>query len=370
MGVGQPPLARVVTPRASFWADRQVLVTGHTGFKGTWLSLWLTEMGARVHGYSLDPVDGPTVFDATGVADLLDSDTRSDLRDRSTVGETVDAVRPEIVFHLAAQPLVSAGYQLPSETWATNVMGSVHILEAVRHQPSVRVVVIITTDKVYEDLGTGVSHLESDRLGGHDPYSSSKAAAELVAASYRQSFWASGDGADVCLGTARAGNVIGGGDWGVDRLVPDCLRAFEAGEPAMIRSPDSVRPWQHVLEPLSGYLILAEYLARDGGNEYTSAWNFGPDQTSEVTVNEMAEMVARAWGDGAEVLHDAGSGRIHETKTLRLNSDKAGEVLGWSPRWNLAEAVSRTVDWHLGFADGTDPRMLCLKHIAEYSGSC
>jgi CDP-glucose 4,6-dehydratase len=370
VGVGQPPLARMVIPRASFWADRKVLVTGHTGFKGAWLSLWLTEMGARVHGYSLDTVDGPTVFDAAGVADLLVSDTRSDLRDRSAVRETVDAVGPEIVLHLAAQPLVSVGYQLPSETWATNVMGSVHILEAVRNQPSVRVVVVITTDKVYEDLGTGVSHLESDRLGGHDPYSSSKAAAELVAASYRQSFWASDDGADVCLGTARAGNVIGGGDWGVDRLVPDCLRAFRADKPAMIRSPGSVRPWQHVLEPLSGYLVLAEYLARDGGNEYASAWNFGPDQTSEVTVKEMAEMLARTWGGGAEVLYDAGSGRVHERKTLRLNSDKAGKVLGWSPRWNLAEAVSRTVDWHREFADGADPRTLCLEHIAEYSGSC
>lgn len=370
MGVWQSPLARVVAPRASFWADRQVLVTGHTGFKGAWLSLWLTEMGARVHGFSLDPVDGPTIFDAACVADLLESDTRADLRDKSAVRETVEAVEPEIVLHLAAQPLVSAGYLLPSETWATNVMGTVHVLEAVRQQPSVRAVVVITTDKVYEDRGIGASHLESDRLGGHDPYSSSKAAVELVAASYRQSYWVSGDDADVCVGTARAGNVIGGGDWGVDRLVPDCLRAFEAGRPSVIRSPDSVRPWQHVLEPLSGYLVLAECLAGDGGNDYASAWNFGPDQTSDATVSEVAEMVARAWGDGAEVLHDAGSGRIHETKTLRLNSDKAGGVLGWSPRWDLAEAVSRTVDWHIGFADGEDPRTLCLDHIAEYLGSC
>jgi CDP-glucose 4,6-dehydratase len=370
VGVGEPPLARVVTPRASFWADRQVLVTGHTGFKGAWLSLWLTEMGAHVHGYSLDPVDGPTVFDAGGVVDFLDSDTRADLRDQSAVRETVDAVRPEIVFHLAAQPLVSAGYQLPSETWATNVMGTVHVLEAVRHQPSVRAVVVITTDKVYADHGIGVSHLESNRLGGHDPYSSSKAAVELVAASYRQSFWAADDGCDVRLGTARAGNVIGGGDWGIDRLIPDCIRAFETGKPCVIRSPDSVRPWQHVLEPLSGYLVLAERLARDGGNEYASAWNFGPNQTSEVTVKQVAEMVALAWGGGAEVLQDPASGHIHETKTLRLNSDKAGEVLGWSPRWNLAKAVGRTVDWHLRIADGADARMLCLDHIAEYSGSC
>lgn len=363
-------MARVVTPRASFWGDRQVLVTGHTGFKGAWLSLWLTEMGAHVHGYSLDPVDGPTVFDSAGVVDLLDSDTRADLRDQSAVQETVDAVRPEIVLHLAAQPLVSAGYRLPSETWATNVMGTVHLLEAVRQQPSVRAVVVITTDKVYEDHGTGVSHLESNRLGGHDPYSSSKSAVELLAASYRQSFWSTGDADDVCLGTARAGNVIGGGDWGIDRLVPDCLRAFEAGKPSMIRSPDSVRPWQHVLEPLSGYLVLAERLANDGGNEYASAWNFGPDQASEVTVKKVAEMVALAWGDGAEVLQDAGSGHIHETKTLQLNSNKAREVLGWSPRWNLAEAVDRTVDWHLRIADGADARMLCLDHIADYSGSC
>ena len=370
MGIGEPSLARVVTPQASFWADRQVLVTGHTGFKGAWLSLWLTEMGAHVHGFSLDPVDGPTVFDVAGVVDLLGSDTRSDLRDQSAVQEIVDVVRPEIVLHLAAQPLVSAGYRLPSETWATNVMGTVHLLEAIRQQSSVRAVVVTTTDKVYEDYGTGVSHIESNRLGGHDPYSSSKSAVELLATSYRQSFWSTGDVDDVCLGTARAGNVIGGGDWGIDRLVPDCLRAFEAGKPSMIRSPDSVRPWQHVLEPLSGYLVLAERLANDGGNEYASAWNFGPDQASEVTVKKVAEMVALAWGDGAEVLQDPGSGHIHETKTLQLNSNKAREVLGWAPRWNLSKAVDRTVDWHLKIADGADARMLCLDHIADYSGSC
>jgi CDP-glucose 4,6-dehydratase len=358
-----------VTPRPSFWVDRSVLVTGHTGFKGGWLSVWLADLGARVHGYSMDPVDGQTVFKAARVAESLASDTRADLRDPLAVRAAVEVAAPEIVFHLAAQPLVSVGYRSPIETWSTNVLGSVHLLEAVRRQSSVRAVLVVTTDKVYEDLDQDVPHLEADRLGGHDPYSSSKAAVELFVDSYRRSFWSSASDGDVRLGTARAGNVIGGGDWGVDRLVPDCLRAFGAGRPAIIRSPLAVRPWQHVLEPLSGYLVLAEGLAGDDGQKLASSWNFGPDHSDDATVDEVAEMLAVAWGDDAEVLHDTDSGWMHEMATLRLDSSKARSVLGWSPRWNLREAVEQTVAWHRAWSAGADLRALCLDQIADYSGS-
>lgn len=356
-------------PRPSFWVDRSVLVTGHTGFKGGWLSVWLANLGACVHGYSLDPVDGQTVFKSARVAESLASDTRADLRDPVAVRSVVEVTAPEIVFHLAAQPLVSVGYRSPVETWSTNVLGSVHLLEAVRLQPSVRAVLVVTTDKVYEDLGQEVSHVESDRLGGHDPYSSSKAAVELLVDSYRRSFWASDSDGDVHLGTARAGNVIGGGDWGVDRLVPDCLRAFGAGRPAIVRSPLAVRPWQHVLEPLSGYLELAEGLAGDDGKNLAASWNFGPDHRDAATVDEVAKMVAVAWGDDAEVVHDTDTDWMHEMATLRLDSGRARTVLGWLPRWDVREAVERTVTWHRAWSAGADLRALCLDQIADYTRS-
>jgi CDP-glucose 4,6-dehydratase len=361
-------VASVVTPQVSFWAGRSVLVTGHTGFKGAWLSLWLAEMGAEVHGFSLDPTEGQTVFHAADVASSLASDARADLRDQSAVEVALETAAPEIVFHLAAQPLVSAGYQSPSVTWMTNVQGSVHLLESVRRQPSVCAVVVVTTDKVYEDLGQGAAHSESDRLGGHDPYSSSKAAVELLVDSYRKSFWNSVGGTDVRLATARAGNVIGGGDWGVDRLVPDCLRAFEDRRPALLRSPGSVRPWQHVLEPLCGYLLVAERLTGDTGHDVATSWNFGPDASGEATVEEVARMVAVRWGHDAEILEDPCSHQIHETEILRLDSTKAKNLLGWSPRWGLEEAVSRTVDWHIGLSDGMDLQDLCVSQIADYLG--
>ena len=361
-------MAGVVRTRPSFWADRSVLVTGHTGFKGSWLSLWLAEMGALVHGFALNPNNGPTVFGAARVAECLVSDTRADLSDWSALDSAVDAAEPEVVFHLAAQPLVSVGYHSPVNTWATNVQGSVHLLEAVRHRPSVRVVVVITSDKVYDNPEQGVPRVETDRLGGHDPYSSSKAAVELAVASYRRSYWSAGRRDDVSIATARAGNVIGGGDWGSERLVPDCLRAFEVGRPVNIRSPRSVRPWQHVLEPLSGYLVLAENLMDDPFPEVASSWNFGPDSSDEATVADVAEMVAEAWGPGAAVLHDHDAEQMHEVAILRLDSSRARDLLGWLPKWDLAEAVSRTVDWHRAWLASADLRELCVRQIIDYAG--
>ena len=362
-------MASLVVPQVSFWAGRPVLVTGHTGFKGAWLSLWLAEMGAEVHGFSLDPPEGQTVFHAADVVSSLASDTRADLRDQSAVEVALEFAAPEIVFHLAAQPLVSVGYQSPSATWMTNVQGSVHLLDSVRRQPTVRAVVVVTTDKVYEEPGQGAAHSESDRLGGHDPYSSSKAAVELLVDSYRKSFWNSVGGADVRVATARAGNVIGGGDTGIDRLVPDCLRAFEDRRPAFLRSPRSVRPWQHVLDPLCGYLLLAERLTGDTGHEVATPWNFGPDGSGEATAEEVARMVAAAWGHHVEIGEAPSSQQMHETTTLRLDSARARNLLGWSPRWGLTEAVSRTVDWHVRLSDETDLQELCISQIADYLGA-
>lgn len=361
-------MAGVVARQPTFWSGRHVLVTGHTGFKGSWLSLWLSSMGAHVHGYALDPEEESGAFTVAEVAEVLESDTRADLADRESLESVLAETGPEVVFHLAAQPFVSTGYAFPAETWETNVQGTANLLQAVRGQPSVLGVVVATTDKVYEDLGSGAPHSESDPLGGHDPYSSSKAAVELLVAGFRRSYWSSPD-AGLAIATARAGNVIGGGDWGVDRLVPDCLRAFADGRPVVLRSPGAVRPWQHVLEPLSGYLRLAELLLGRFSREVCSAWNFGPDPDNEIRVDDLATMLAMAWGDGAQVISDPSSGRIHERGVLRLDSSMARERLGWSPKWNLSEAVEKTVDWHRGLSSGVPMREVSLSQISDYNSS-
>ena len=320
-----------------FWKDRRVFVTGHTGFKGSWLCTWLVDAGARVTGYALAPDTRPSLFDSAGVEQGMTS-ILADVRDAAAIQSALTASGAEIVFHLAAQSLVRESYRAPVETYATNVMGTANVLEAVRNTPSVRAVVVVTSDKCYENREWSWPYRESDPLGGHDPYSSSKACAELVAAAYRASF-------HVPIATARAGNVIGGGDWAKDRLVPDLMRAFAKGEAAVIRNPLAIRPWQHVLEPLHGYLILAESLLR---GEHADAWNFGPGDADVKPVQWVADELVRRWGNGASWTQDSGS-HPHEAHMLKLDSAKARTQLHWMPRLSLSEALDWIVEWHREF---------------------
>jgi CDP-glucose 4,6-dehydratase len=321
-----------------------VLVTGHTGFKGGWLTAWLLELGAEVTGFSLPPETGPSFFEASGLAERVPG-TLGDIRDAAAIARALHEFEPEIVFHLAAQPLVRRSYQAPVETFATNVMGTVHLLEAVRQTPSVRAVVNITTDKCYENREWVWGYRESDPMGGHDPYSASKGCSELVTAAYRRSFLAE---AGVGVATARAGNVFGGGDWAKDRIIPDAVRSFAVGVPLVVRNPASVRPWQHVLEPLCGYLIVAERLM-SCEQDAAEAWNFGPLPGSDVPVGELADLLTDFWGEGARwESHNPRTGVVapHEANILRLDISKARCRLGWSPRLELAEAVDMTVTWY------------------------
>ena len=344
------------------WTGRRVFLTGHTGFKGGWLAIWLKHLGAHVRGYALDPSSSPNFFGATHTAAGME-DIRGDLSDLPRLAESVRSFAPEIVFHLAAQPLVREGYAHPLDTYQTNVMGTVHVLEAVRQTPSVRAVVCVTTDKVYENREDGIAFREDDPLGGYDPYSSSKAAAELVAAAYRQSFFSS-SGGQCLLATARAGNVIGGGDWSADRLLPDLLHGFERGEMVPIRRPESVRPWQHVVEPLSGYLRLGEKLLQSDGR-CARAYNFGPAAEDAWPVRRIVEQVARLWGNGARWTMDAASG-VHEAHTLMLDASRAEADLGWRPRLRLETALEWLVQWHRGHMRGEDMREATLQQIADF----
>jgi CDP-glucose 4,6-dehydratase len=327
--------------------------------------MWLHALGASVHGYALNPPTNPSLFDAAHVATMLTSDTRGDLADRERLESLVRAVEPEVVFHLAAQPLVRESYRAPITTFSTNVMGTAHLLEAARGVQSVRSVVVVTTDKVYENSERELPYSENDRLGGRDPYSASKAAAELVAASYRASFFSNQEIAPR-VATARAGNVIGGGDWATDRLVPDCIRAFANNTPLRLRRPDSVRPWQHVLEPVAGYLMLAQQLETADGARYASAWNFGPDASGDRTVGEIAALVARAWSGGAHVICESSSADLHEAGVLRLDSSRARTALGWGPRWTLEDALERTVSWYRAWHKDSDMRAVSLSQISAY----
>ena len=345
--------------------DRSVLVTGHTGFKGGWLSLWLASLGARVHGYALEPPTQPNVFESARVAEVLASDTRADLGDRAALSATISRHQPDVVLHLAAQPLVSEGLRDSLGTLATNVIGTANLLEAIRATESVRAVVVVATDKVYENPETGQPLAELDPLGGHDPYSASKAAAELVVASFRASYF--GDGQHHArIASARAGNVIGGGDWAADRLVPDCLRAFAAGEPVRLRAPDAVRPWQHVLGPLAGYLALATRLLGDDGPRFARAWNFGPDATDDATVFDVASRVAALWGDDARVEPSPDS-TWREAGLLRLDSTLARDQLGWTPAWPLGAALEQTVAWHRAWQREEDMQQVSYGQIADYT---
>ena len=351
------------------WAGRRVLLTGHTGFKGSWLALWLTELGATVCGYALDPAGEHSLFAEARVGERLE-DHRADVGDLSRLHACVDSFQPEIIFHLAAQPLVRRSYAAPVETYSTNVMGTVHVLEAARKAPSVRAVVAITTDKCYENREWHWGYRENDRLGGHDPYSNSKACAELVAAAYRDSFFPPGSLAEhgVALATVRAGNVIGGGDWAEDRLIPDLLRAFLAGSPALIRHPHAIRPWQHVLEPLHGYLLLGQRLLA-GEAAFASAWNFGPAEEDarpvEWIVRHMAERWAAVTRTTPEWQIHAGA-HLHEASYLKLDCSRARALLGWQPALHLPEALEQIVEWFLHWRDGADMQQFTLGQIASY----
>ncbi|MEM9558339.1 MAG: CDP-glucose 4,6-dehydratase [Acidobacteriota bacterium] len=350
----------------AFWRGRRVVVTGHTGFKGAWLSLLLRHLGAEVTGYALEPPSEPSLFDLARVAELV-RDVRGDLRDLDCLYTTIDTARPEVVFHLAAQALVRPSYDDPVGTFATNVQGTVHLLDAVRRTPGVRAVVVVTSDKCYENREWIWPYREDEAMGGHDPYSASKGCAELVTAAFRRSFFTDADAPRVA--SARAGNVVGGGDWGADRLVPDLVRSIVSGTPLHLRSPGAVRPWQHVLEALAGYLLLAERLAGPDGAPCAEGWNFGPSQDDARTVGWIVERMARRWREttGNVVEHTRAEGpQPHEASLLRLDATKARSLLGWRPCLELGECIDWIVDWTHRWRAGDDPRAVTLEQIERF----
>ena len=349
-----------MTPFGDLYRGRRVLVTGHTGFKGSWLVLWLRTLGAEVAGLALDPEGEPAHWTALQFGDVADH--RVDLRDAPAVNAVLQQHQPEIIFHLAAQPLVRRSYRAPEETFTINVMGLIHVLQAVRACPSVRVMVNATTDKVYAEQATATGYCESASLGGHDPYSSSKACAELVSDCWRKSFFAAKE-SNVRLATARAGNVIGGGDWAEDRLVPDLVRAATTGQALVVRNPKAIRPWQHVLEPLSGYLRLAQLLWNDAS--LTRAWNFGPGSGGEISVQALTARLASHWS-ALRIEHDA-SAQPHEAAVLRLDASAAQAQLGWQPVWGLDETLARTACWYRNHHE--QGRLGSLEDLAAYTAA-
>lgn len=353
-----------LNPDPAFWAGRRVLITGHTGFKGSWLSLWLSRLGAQVTGFALAPDTSPNLFALAGVADSIDS-RLGDVRDLDALRACMGDARPEVVLHLAAQALVRASYADPVATYASNVLGTVHLLEAVRSCPSVQAVLIVTSDKAYENREWPWAYREDEAMGGRDPYSSSKGCAELVTAAYRASFFGPG-GHHARVASARAGNVIGGGDWSPDRLVPDAVRAFERGEALEIRAPSAVRPWQHVLEPLSGYLRLAEVLAGPDGPAACEAWNFGPADEDCRPVAEVVTALARSWGPDALWRSPEMASALHEATFLKVDASKARARLGWDRRLRLGQALDWTGTWYRAQAAGTKAETLCLEQITSF----
>lgn len=350
-----------------FWQGKRVFVTGHTGFKGSWLSLWLQSLGAQVTGYSLKPPTDPSLFEVARIAQGMTS-VEGDIRDRQSFGDAMHAARPEIVIHMAAQPLVRYSYQSPVETYETNVMGTVNLLESVRRTPGVRAVINVTSDKCYENKEWLWGYREIDSMGGYDPYSSSKGCAELVASAYRRSYFNPEQYLEhgVALASVRAGNVIGGGDWAPDRLIPDFMRAIQANQPIHIRSPHAVRPWQHVLEPLGGYLLLAERLYSEGIS-YAEGWNFGPADSDAKPVQWIVEKLTSAWGDGARWELDSRP-QPHEATYLKLDCSKASARLNWHPKWSLDQALAAIIDWHRAHIAGQDMRTVSLQQIRTYLG--
>ncbi len=355
-------LESMVTASHGFWHNKRVLITGHTGFKGSWLSLWLAHLGAEVHGLALDPPTQPSCFEASRVGSYMSS-LLGDIRDQETVLRKFRDYRPEVVFHLAAQSLVRESYRDPAGTYLTNVIGTVNVLEGIRQTESVRAAVVITSDKCYENRETQSPYRETDPMGGYDPYSSSKGCAELVSAAYRRSFFETGDKPRVRIATARAGNVIGGGDWARDRLVPDCVQMLDRGETIIVRQPLAVRPWQHVMEPLAGYLMLAERLW-DFESPVGSAYNFGPNITDIQPVASVVSKLIELWGCGDWVARP--SCDLHEAGLLSLDSTLARCELGWSSLLSLTTALEWTVEWFRAFQQGCEMDRITLKQIDRY----
>ncbi len=351
-----------------FWIGKNVLLTGHTGFKGSWLSLWLNKLGAHVHGFALAPITEPNLFEQASIGELVNSHI-ADVRDAQALARCVNEVQPDIVFHLAAQPQVRESFKEPAHTIETNVMGTVNVLNAVRGCDSVKTVVMITSDKCYWNNEWHWGYREDDTLGGHDPYSASKACAELIVQSYRLSFMGQqGSDEHRCpLASARAGNVIGGGDWSADRLIPDVLNSISHSHDVVLRSPNATRPWQHVLEPLAGYLMLAERLFNDG-HDCAEAWNFGPNDMDAKPVSWIADQLIKAMGSDSVCQYDSTT-QSHEAQLLKLDCSKARQVLGWTPVWTLAECLDDIAQWHTAFLDGQDMRAVSLQTIERFEQS-
>lgn len=345
---------------SAFWKNKTVFLTGHTGFKGGWIAHWLTELGAQVHGYALAPPTEPNFFTETNVQERIASSVKGDIRDLEALTSAIKLAKPDILIHMAAQPLVRESYNTPVETFAANVIGTVSVLEAARQAGTIKAIVNVTTDKCYENREWLWSYRENDHLGGHDPYSASKACAEIAATAYRKSFLAE---AGIHLASVRAGNVIGGGDWATDRLIPDFLRAIDHGETLTIRSPSAIRPWQHVLEPLSGYLLLAERLYEEG-EAFAEAWNFGPNDEDAKPVSWIVERLCAQMPGSKWQIQNAR--QPHEAGLLKLDSSKAKTKLGWAPRWNLETALIKVVEWHRATRDGLDMVEVTRSQISSY----
>lgn len=352
--------------QANFWQNKKVFLTGHTGFKGGWLSFWLSLMGAKVYGYALEPSSTPNLYECLGLKDLIESSTIADIRDISALRHAISLAQPDIVIHMAAQPLVRYSYTNPVETYAVNVMGTVHLLEVVRDVATVKAVVVVTTDKCYENKEWYWGYRETEAMGGHDPYSSSKGCAELVTAAYRKSFFSSNEAGsqNVAVASARAGNVIGGGDWSSDRLLPDVLKALEEAKRVSVRNPNSIRPWQHVLEPLRGYLLLAQGLF-ERGLCLADSWNFGPVDSDARTVQDVVKITGKLWGQD-EFWDLDSSTHPHEAHYLKLDISKANLELNWKPSLDLTQAIGLTVDWRKAYSSNINMQSFTQKQIEDY----
>ncbi len=351
----------------NFYDGKRVFVTGHTGFKGSWLCLWLHFLGAKITGYALDPPTDPNLFELCKLDKLINS-IICDVRDLDSLKKSMLETKPGIVIHMAAQPLVRESYRNPVETYSTNVMGTVNLIEATRNCNSIRAILNVTSDKCYENKDWCWGYRENEPLGGFDPYSNSKACSELITLSYRDSFFNKKEYEThgVCLASARAGNVIGGGDWGIDRLFPDCIRAFLKGENVVIRYPNAVRPWQHVFEPVSGYLLLIQKMY-ENGPEYAGGWNFGPNDYDAKTVEWVIKEICTKWGEGAsyEIDRDRGE-NFHEANYLKLDCSKAKSLLNWHPKWSLTQAIDCVIEWTKAYKESQNVKEVCLRQIKEY----